>query len=115
MAKEFVKQSGLTCDLCEENNYDFSVLEFVEIPVVFVLDRSEGLHEFLTSKEAKDSNYIRAYTRRFLTNLRFAVVEVGDKAFAQFVDDSLIHFGAKNVQELVGSEEIKEFSANFAK
>ncbi len=118
LAEEFAKESNMKCELCDENNSDFTVLEFLEIPVVFILDRSEGLQEFLTRK-TKDSKDVRAYTRRFLSNLRFAVVEVvGDRAFSQFVDETPCALGARRVQELgtiSSNDKMTEFISKFAK
>ena len=81
-----------------ENGCDFEVLEYLQIPVVFILDASEKLHDFILKKEA-DPKGVRAYQRRFLGNLRFAVVKADDAAFSQFIDEGLSEIGGKRVQE----------------
>lgn len=99
MAKEFCNLSKSKCELCEADGYDFEVLEHLNIPVVFIVDKSSDLHEFIVKKE-KDPKDVRAYKRRFLNNLRFVVIDCGDLAFAQFVDEGLMGLGAKRLEKM---------------
>lgn len=114
MANEFIEESELNCELCEADNYDFTVLEVLNLPVLFIVERIwDGLQEFLMKKE-KDSKEIRAYTRRHLSNLKYAVVNAGDKAFAQFVDDGLEKLGAKRILALHSSGDMSDFPNKFS-
>lgn len=115
LAREFSEKLNLNCELCSVEGYDFEVLEVLRIPVVFIVDRSDGLQEFLMRKE-KDLKDIRAYRRRHLNNLRFAVVDAGDLAYSQFVDRRLSELGGKRIVELISGEEnerIKKFINNY--
>ena len=111
LSKEFSEkcECDLRCGLFEADGYDFQVLEFIDIPVLFVLDSSESLREFLMRKES-DSQNIRAYKRRFLNNLDYAVLNAGDKAFSQFLDTKLEELGAKRIQS---DSEINKFVTDF--
>lgn len=113
LAKEFVKISGLNCELFEADGYDFEVLEHLRLPVVFILDKSSDLQDFLVKKE-NDSKDVRAYKRRYLNNLRFVVVNCGDLAFAQFVDEGLNALGAKRLVNLQDSK-LNELTEDFFK
>jgi hypothetical protein len=99
LAEEFSNLSKLKCESCEADGYDFEVLEHLNIPVVFIVDKSSDLHEFIVKKE-KDSKDVRAYRRRYLNNLRFVVIDAGDFAFAQFVDEGLAGLGAKRLEKM---------------
>lgn len=110
LAEEFANVSDLNCELCEADGYDFEVLEHLCLPVVLILEKSSNLHEFLVKKE-KDSKDVRAYRRRYLNNLRYVVVNCGDLAFAQFVDEGLNELGAKRLLSL--SELSAEFVEDF--
>lgn len=110
LAEEFVKLSDLNCELCEADGYDFKVLEHLHLPVVFVIDKSPDLQDFLLKKE-KDSKDLRAYSRRYLNNMRYVVVKSGDLAFAQFIDEGLKDLGAKRIENL--SDISVDFVNNF--
>ena len=110
LAEEFAKISDLNCELCEADGYDFEVLEHLSLPIVLILEKSPVLHKFLVKKE-KDSKDVRAYRRRYLNNLRYVVVNCGDLAFAQFVDEGLKELGAKRLLNL--SELSSEFVDDF--
>lgn len=99
IANEFEFSSGLRCKLCEADGYDFTVLEHLNLPIMFIINRSPELFDFLTETE-KDSKDLRAYKRRHLDNLMYAVRSAGDKAFAQFVDEKLSDLGAKRIVPL---------------
>ena len=90
---------GMECEMFEADFYDFEALEVLEIPVIFALDRCEKLFDFLMLKE-KDSNIIRAYRRRYLNNISYAVLDVGDAAFAEFIDTKMKDLGANQVLEV---------------
>ena len=98
-----------------DNGCDFEVLEYLEIPVIFILDGSETLHDFIMKKE-NDPKGIRAYQRRYLSNLRYAVIKSDDAAFSQFIDEGLGDIGGKRMQERLESEDnIEEWTLNFVK
>lgn len=103
ISEEFVNTCELRCELCDADGYDFTVLEHLNIPVTFILDRSPNLFDFLTQVE-KDPKDLPAYRRRYLNNLRYSVRSAGDKAFAQFVDGTLTELGAKRVAPLDGKD-----------
>lgn len=111
LAKGFVKISGLNCELCEADGYDFEVLEHLRLPVIFILDKSSDLQDFLVQKE-KDPKDVRAYKRRYLNNLRYVVVICGDFAFAQFVDERLEALGSKRLLNLQDSN-FNELTEDF--
>jgi hypothetical protein len=110
LATEFQESCGLSCELCEADGYDYDVLEYLNIPVVFMIDRSTELLDFLMKQE-KDSKDMQAYRRRYLNNLRFAVVSVIDKAFAQFVDEKFGELGGKRIALL----DVKNFDWSIIK
>lgn len=110
IAEEFAKISDLNCELCEADGYNFEVLEHLRLPIVLILEKSSSLHEFLVKKE-KDSKDFRAYRRRYLNNLSYVVVNCGDLAFAQFVDEGLKELGARRLLNL--SELSKELVEDF--
>jgi hypothetical protein len=75
----------------------------LNLPVVFIIDKSSELHDFIQYQE-KDPKYVRAYKRRFLNNLRFAVIECRDSAFAQFIEQGLTKLGAHRIAPIsIGS------------
>ena len=120
LANKFKELSGLKCELCEAEGYEFEVLEHLELPVVFIIDKSDELHEFIVKRE-KDSRDMRmqAYSRRYLNNLRFVVVNCEDLAFAQFVDEGLKGLGAKRLLNLcsegLSEDYFKEFHEKIMK
>ena len=96
LAKDFeiiCEKTGYKCEFCEADGYDFEVLEHLTLPIVFIIDKSSELHDFIQFKE-KDLKYVRAYKRRFLNNLRYSVIECDDSAFSQFIDAGLAKLGA---------------------
>lgn len=98
-----------------ENGCDFNVLEYLQIPVIFILDGSSGLHDFIMKKES-DPKGIRAYQRRHLGNLMFAVVKSEDAAFCQFIDEGLGEIGGKRIQPRLENEKnIAEWTKNLMK
>ena len=77
------------------------------------MDESERLHTFIMKKES-DPKGIRAYKRRHLSNLRFAVVKADDAAFSQFIDEGLAGIGGKRVQGRLENEEaMGDWAVNF--
>ena len=112
LAEEFFKNSELNCELCDADSYDFEVLEHLRLPVVFILDKSPALHDFLVKKE-KDPKDFGAYRRRYLNNLRYGVVNCEDLAFAQFVDEGLKSLGAVQLFKIQDSSLTKGFMKDF--
>jgi hypothetical protein len=106
----------LNFELCEAVDYDFEVLEHLSLPIVFILDNSSNLQDFLMKKE-KDPKDLMAYRRRYLNNLRYSVVNCGDLAFSQFVDEGLKGLGGKRLtilQDSLCSEDfVKEFKSKI--
>lgn len=83
--------------------------------MVFVLDASSNLHDFIMKKES-DPQGTRAYQRRHLSNLQFAVVKSDDAAFSQFIDEGLSEIGGKRIQPRLENEEIiAEWTATLTK
>ena len=86
--------------------YDLEVLEQLDssVTIIFAIDRSEKLFNFIRKKE-NDPKYMRAYTRRRLNNLRYAVIGVIDQSFAQFIDEGLEDIGGIRIQSISNNSE----------
>lgn len=115
MVKLINEKIEMECELFEADLYDFDTLEHLEIPVIFALDRCEKLFEFSTLNE-KDSKNIRAYRRRYLNNIRYAVLDVGDAAFAEYIDSTMTELGAKQIMKIEKSfdeTQVDEFIESF--
>lgn len=116
LAEEFSRKIGLKCEFCDSETYDFQVLEVLEIPVIFILDRSDSFTEFLMLKE-KDPKDIRAYRRRYLNNLRYFVLKGLDGGFSLFIDEKLKELGGKRIQKIseLSEETISELRETISK
>lgn len=96
---ELSLQAGFKCEMCDVEAYDLEVLEHLDssLTIIFAIDKSEKLFNYIRKKET-DPKYIRAYKRRRLNNLRYAVIGVIDQGFAQFVDEGLEEIGGIRIQ-----------------
>lgn len=103
---EFALQAGFKCEMCDIEAYDLEVLEQLDssVTIIFAIDRSEKLFNFIRKKE-NDPKYIRAYSRRRLNNLRYAVIGGIDQSFAQFIDEGLEEIGGIRIQSISNNTE----------
>ena len=103
---DFALQAGFKCEMSDVEVYDLEVLEQLDssVTIIFAIDRSEKLFNFIRKKE-NDPKYMRAYTRRRLNNLRYAVIGVIDQSFAQFIDEGLEDIGGIRIQSISNNSE----------